>query len=418
MRRVNETALFVGYGGGHTVMLTPVIRALQSLAPNLDCELIALTTGRKSAIEAGLTSRGYSDFLHLVDREHALRHGRSILKDNENPDVSRDETLAYLGVNYLDLVEQHGEAAARELYLRKGRYGFLPLSFMRKIMEDIRPDILITTSAPRSEQAAIAAAKALGIPSICLVNVFAFPTTAHQFLHRAYNPDVVCVMASTVRDQLIAAEFDPASIHITGNSAFDGLFSQQQADAAARFIADRNWSGKRPILWAARGLTGSGGRVDLSLALAVEQKLREIVASRDDLALILRYHPGTWHLFPRPPDTDRVYFSVPNQEPLHPMLLASDVVVVEPSTVGVEAAVVRRPVISIEVSYDANFIHSLEKAGVGQGCRDLRDLPELLHSALSNEKTQSNRYAHDGNAALRIAEIVLSTLEHRTKPTP
>ena len=50
-------ALFVTYGGGHVAMILPVMRALRRQHPDVQCTLLALTTGHARAVREGITFR-------------------------------------------------------------------------------------------------------------------------------------------------------------------------------------------------------------------------------------------------------------------------------------------------------------------------------------------------------------------------
>ena len=137
--------LFVTYGGGHVGMVLPVIRELEALLPGVDCQLMALTTGHLKA-RAVRPTLGYKDFLHLVDADAVRSWGERLSEGNTSPDVPADETIAYLGINYLDLIAQHGEVGAADLYREQGRYGFRPLHFMRRVIDAVQPDVHLVAS--------------------------------------------------------------------------------------------------------------------------------------------------------------------------------------------------------------------------------------------------------------------------------
>ncbi len=65
-----------------------------------------------------------------------------------NPVVSQDETIAYLGLNYLDLVERHGEAETERLYEQHGRAVFAPFAAMEMALQDRGVDMAIASNAP------------------------------------------------------------------------------------------------------------------------------------------------------------------------------------------------------------------------------------------------------------------------------
>ncbi len=410
---MTRRALFVAYGGGHVAMMLPVIAALREVAPDLECTLMALTTGHARAVAAGVPALGYKDFLHLVDAPAALAWGGKLGEGNHSPDVSREETLAYLGINYLDLEQQLGPQEAAAAYARHGRFGFLPLNFMRRVLESVRPDVVVTTNSPRSEQAALESAVALGIPSIGLIDLFA--QDADAFVHRPIRPDLTCVLAESVRERVIARGFDPARVAVTGNPAFDAL-NAPSARQAARALRERlGWQERRVILWAGQsepaGAVTGGDR--FAFAAGIEAALRAQVRQRPDLALVVRYHPGEWQHFPDQGAQDRVHFSRPALEAIQPLILASDVVLVQNSTVGLEAAIAGIPVVSIEFSESVRQSFSLARLGVSSGCDSPDRLPADLAAALARGPGQAGEFASDGRAAFRVAQRVHALASRR-----
>lgn len=400
-------ALFVTYGGGHIAMVLPVMRALRSLHPGVQCTLLALTTGHARAVREGEQPLGYRDFLHLVDAPAAHAHGRRLQAGNSSPDVSEEESLAYLGVNYLDLVAQHGEAGAAALYAREGRYGFLPLNFMRKLFDELRPDVVVATNSPRSEQAALEVAVERGIPSVGMVDLFGMDSDTYVL--RTVKPQYTCVIAASVRERLLARGFAAEGVRVTGNPGFDGLFDETNATRAQEFLARKGWQGKKVILNAGAWEPVAHPDTDIpagrSFPIEIEGILRNYVRSRPDTALILRYHPGDWSLYPRLPDEPQVHFSEPPNEPIHPLILAASVVTNTNSTVGLEAAVAGKPVISIENSPSVHTWFSLAKLGVSYASPTHRDLPQTLDRVLDDPQPM-HAFQSDGRAAGRVAAVV------------
>ena len=405
--------LFVSYGGGHIGMVLPVIRELEALLPGVQCTLLALTTGHLKAQAARPDTLGYRNFLHLVDADAARAWGERLSEGNTSPDVPRDETIAYLGINYLDLIAQYGETGAADLYCEQGRYGFRPLHFMRAVMDALQPDAVVATNSPRSERAALDAAGERGLPTIGMVDMFGLDSDTYV-LHQP-KPAWTCVISEGVRQRLIARGFLAESVAVTGNPAFDGLSSIANAEKAQTFVERQGWQGLTPILW-----TGHLEPTDASdpmfagprLGLKVEHALRDLIRVRDDLALIVRYHPNEWHHFQRLPEQHRVHFSKPSEEPIHPLILASRAVVVQNSTVGLESAIAGRPVVSLEFADTVKNSFSMAKMGVSVPCHQLPDLLSILNQVLSwpEAHAKDKEYVSDGRAAFRVANLVVNSL--------
>ncbi len=414
---MKRKALFVAYGGGHVAMVLPVIQQLRLLAPKVECVLLALTTGYARAQKAGETPLGYKDFLHLVDAPEALRWGEQLLGSNNSPDVSREESLAYLGINYLDLIAQHGVDGAAALYAKQGRYGFLPLQFMRHLMDALQPDVVVATNSPRSEEAALAVAVERGIPSVGMVDLFGLDSDT--FVMRDTKPAFTCVIAESVRERLIRRGFAPAGVQVTGNPGFDGMFAPQNLELAQAFLAKKGWLGKDVIFnagaWESVAHPGTDIPAGRSFPIEIEGILRRYVANHPNAALIQRYHPGDWFQYPRAPDEPNVHFSEPPNEPIHPLLLASSVVVNTNSTVGLEAAVAGKPVISIENSPSVHEWFSLAQLGVSHPSPTHHDLPDTLDAVLAHRRG-SPAFSSDGQAARRVAQVLVTAVDVR-QPT-
>ena len=402
-------ALFVAYGGGHISMVLPVMRQLRLLNPKIECVLLALTTGYQLAQTAGEKPLGYKDFLHLVDALAALRWGEILLGNNSSPDVTREESVAYLGINYLDLIAQHGELGAAQVYAEKGRYGFAPLQFMNRLFDALSPDVVVSTNSPRSEEAALTVAVARGIPNVGMVDLFGLDSD--NYVLRKIKPDRTCVIATSVRDRLISRGFAADAVTVTGNPAFDGLFTARNQEFADLFVARKGWQGRDIIFNAGSWEPVSHPDTDIpkgrSFPIEIEGILRRYVKSRPNTALIQRYHPSDWFMYPRFPDEPCIHFSEPPTEAIHPLLLASSVVVNTNSTVGLEAAVAGKPVISIENSPSVHEWFSLAKLGVSCPSPTQHDLPATLDAVLAHSQ-RSAAFSSDGDAGLRVAQLVMA----------
>ena len=401
--------LFVSYGGGHVGMVLPVMRELEALLPGVDCQLMALTTGHLKAKATRPDALGYKDFLHLVDAHAARAWGERLSEGNTSPDVPADETVAYLGINYLDLIAQHGESGAAELYREQGRYGFKPLHFMRRVIDALRPDAVVATNSPRSERTALDVAGERGIPAVGMVDLFGLDSDTYV-LHEA-KPAWTCVISDVVRQRLIARGFPPGGVVVTGNPAFDGLQAADNQRKADAFLAKRGWQHLKPVLfaghWEPQAHAATPVPVGQALPREIEAVLREHVRQREDLALIVRYHPSDWTQYPRLPDEPRIHFSEPPREPIHPLILAAQAVVVQTSTVGLESAVGGKPVISIENSPAAHIWFSLAQQGVSTPAATPASLPGVLDAVLAGHGSRPDpSYRSDGQAARRVANVV------------
>lgn len=374
-----SSILIVAYGGGHVSMLAPLAKALASSAHRVT--FIALTTAHAALEQMGIPHIGFSHLQEAVEAD-ALRWGLelSVSVPNGGP-VSSKETVAYLGASFRDLVDEYGEADAKRRFSESGRQAFLPVATMRRVIERIAPDLVIATNSPRAERAAILAAGQLGIPSVCAVDLFALQEV--QWIGQPGYATRVCVLNESVRNMFLAHGRKPEEVIVTGNPAFDKLTAPETATAGAQLRQARGWDdGKKTVLWASQiepeRHPFSDLKGDPSLPRLVEKHLREIVAADENLRLVVRYHPSERIDFE--PGV-RVDYS-PVSEPISTLLHAVDAVVVTASTVGLEAALAGRPVVSIDNSIftpDTQY----SATGVSRGVTDLQDLRIALDESLA-----------------------------------
>lgn len=407
--------LFICYGGGHVEMCLPVMRALRQKMPGCDARIMALTTAFAPAELAGETPLGYRDFIDMPDAARALKFGARLISEAQHSRVAPEESIAYLGFNFLEWVECEGEDAAWQRWAQSGRYGFFPLNFFRNVLRKLEIDVVVTTNSPRSEQAAIEAAVSLGIPCLSMLDLFALP--GDPYLTRSVHADRLTVLADATLENLVAAGISPKRIFVTGNPAFDSLVAPFAKALGETWRHVRGWNQKNIILWAGHlevphaspaTLAGSG------LGNKVQQRLADWVESRADVCLVVRYHPNECHAFVKPPIHPRIFWSEPGIEPLLPILLASDQVVVQVTTVGVQAYITGKRVINIGFSpyvQSSGLDYSL--LGMSERADDLAMLIGLLEQGLAVDSISKPELVQDGRAAQAVASHICTLVKER-----
>lgn len=404
--------LFVSYGGGHIEMCLPVMRALREQVSDCDARIMALTTAFNVAQRAGESPLGYRDFSEgpfaVPDARQALRYGEDLLSGDTPPSVTREESLAYLGFNFLEWVQTDGEAMAWQRWHEQGRFGFLPVGFFRHVLKRMRPDVVVSTNSPRSEQAVVEAAATLGIPSLSMVDLYALP--GDSCLARQVHADRITVLADVTRGNLVAAGVDPARIAVTGNPAFDALVTPAARAEGQAFREALGWQHRHVILWAGHKEPADAPIpwAGTGLGQAVQQQLADWVRSRENLCLAVRYHPNEWHEFTPLPAHPRLYWSVPDREGLLPVLLAADQVVVQGTTVGVQAETAGKRVVSLGFSpLVQRSGMDYARLGLAQGVASLDELIPVLEQGLSTGSSRPSRELAHAPAAPVVAKLIV-----------
>ncbi|MGH6626573.1 MAG: UDP-glycosyltransferase [Burkholderiaceae bacterium] len=339
-----KKVLFVTYGSGHVKMVLPVARALAAsgLAQPV---VLALTTAAPVVRESGLALLQFKDFLTAADAE-ALAQGHSLMASLNGQVVDELETAAYLGLSFSDLVAAVGRQEALARYASHGRQAFVPVRTLQRILRQVAPDVVVATNSPRAERAAIVAARELGIPSVCIVDLFAIDEV--KWIGAPDYADQVCVLNDSVKRFLVAAGRAAEQVSVTGNPGFDALFDPGLA-AQGRDLRQRmGWQGRHVVLWPAQtepAVHPFDGRAgDPSLPGTVLQALLEWVGTRDDCVLCVRPRAGEPAI--DLPD-DRRFVLTGQDWKLPPLLCATDLVVTLSSTVGLEGRLVGARLIQV-----------------------------------------------------------------------
>jgi hypothetical protein len=413
-------ALFVTYGGGHVEMCLPVMRALRALVPGCEARILALTTAAGVARRAGERPLGFRDFCAGADAPRAIAYGERLLGDQQHPDVAREESLAYLGLNFMEWVQAAGEEGAWARWHAQGRQGFRPVRLMTRILGELCPDVVVATNSPRSEEAAIAAAHALGIPTLSMVDLFALPGDPYRA--RQVHADRITVLSEGTHRNLVEAGVDAQRIVVTGNPAFDELAAAQAQEAGARFRSERGWGDRPVVLWAGHMEPEDADPrwAGAALGNAVQAALLQEVLAREDACLAIRYHPNEWHRFTPPPAHPRVHWSQPGREGLLPVLAAADVVVVQATTVGAQAHAAGKQLLGLSFSpLVQRSGMDYGRLGLGTGVPGLEALPTLLAQQLAAVRRGASAAGPRGGAAERVAQEIARLAARRPQgPRP
>ena len=375
-----KTVLAVAYGGGHINCLLPVIHRLRARG-DVRVEVLALTTAAAVCAQQGIPHRRISDFAIVQDASSRAHGERLAAGSPAHPAVPLSESIAYLGANYRDLENALGVEEAARRYASDGRACFLPISTMRGILREIAPDALLVTSAPRAERAAVLAARELGIPAVVVVDLFALSE-----IEVLKDPDfgtVVCVLAATVRARLVAAGRPAAHLRITGNPVFDRLAEPTLHARGQALREARGWRAEqRVVTWASQPEPS-----DPQLARRIEATLIAALEVYPAWQVVIRPHPSEQFVLPNA--HPRLTLST-RADDLHTLLAASDVVVTMTSTVGLEAVLLGKPLVTWDLSENTRFC-PYSAMGLSDGVTDLDHLAAAVSAAAEAAATGKRR---------------------------
>lgn len=410
--------LAVTYGGGHAALVAPVVKELRCIGHEVT--VLGLTTAASYLKEQGINSIGFNDLLEPSNREAYEMGCRLSQALGRGGPISKEETIAYLGLSYQDLIGRVGEEAAASEYSEKGRQAFLPIGVMKRAIDRFNPDVMFATNSPRAEQAAILAAGECGIPSVCAVDLFALQEV--QWIGKPGYATRVCVLNEAVRAMFLARGRCEDEIVVTGNPAFDRLHLAEVRTEGARLRHERGWDdGLVTLLWASQVEPEqhpfAPRQGNPALPRKIEAVLRRFVQETPGFRLVVRYHPSEKVEFV---EQRGVIFS-PSAENLHALLHAVDGVVVLSSTVGLEASLIGKSVVSVDCSIftkDAPY----SKMGISYGVPNPEDLPAAIRGL--REQGQFAKMSNGGadgkalnamigvSATQKIVNVIGSLFKH------
>jgi len=379
--------LLVAYGGGHVQMLLPVARILKAQGKKV--VFLALTTARSVLESNEIDFITYADFPFQSDvaKAHGVRLAAEL---PSNSSVPQADTAAYLGMNYESIEKKHGAAAAADLYANQGRTCFHPVDIFLKLLEQLAPRVVVATNSPRSERAAIEAAGLLSIPSVCVIDLFALREI--EWIGQSGFASALCVLNAVVKTLFVQHGRSAEQVHVTGNPAFDPLFEPALEQAGQNLRIQHGWNDDPllTVLWASQvepevhpfdpALKSDPQKPEL-----VEKTLRQATASNPDIRLVVRYHPSQQCEFlPQA----RVCSSPPDEN-ISALLHAVDVVVTMTSTVGLQAHLLGKPVLTFD---DSVFYEDMpySRMGISSGFNTLQSLQRHVET-LSRQELRATR---------------------------
>ena len=403
----------VAYGGGHVNLVDLVCRELQK-RDDVDFRLLALTTAHQQVVgryPSG-TVRRLSDYLALFDDRlgDVLSHGQRLAAAHHGPQsgIPLIESIAYLGLSYSDLIAEVGEVEADDRFRRHGRQAFAPVRTLKRILEQERADIVLTTSCPRCEYAAIVAGNELGLETVQILDLFGdmnpLPAARHIVGSDADSLE-------TLRRQGL----EDRHFYEFGQPVFD--------DTARRVAAIDPHELKRRLGWnpSDRVLLLASGppcflRPDLSVArlLRHEEFHDPLFAILDETArtlgtrILFRLHPN--ERYDDYKEHFARYHSIRYINPdlnLHESIAVADAVLTHHSTVGIEAEVCGKTVITFNHLRDSHHPIARLQRPPFHFASELDDLLTTIKRAFECSDSKRSVKTRTYDSVQRIVDLLL-----------
>ena len=333
--------LLASYGGGHVQIISALAKAM--IARGDKPQIIGFTTAYSELCKENLHALTVSSLLDEAEDSEWLALADKFTSGVSHPKVSAEDTRAYFAIGLKDLSAKTSKAEAIELVKQKGRQAFEPVETMRRYLRKTKLDFVVTTTSPRFELALLKAARLEGIPHLAIGDLFLVKES--EYMADPLYAEHIAVLSDAVADNLVRRGVPQTSLHVTGNPAFDNLAVIMQ-DTDRRHSL-RHWLGmtnKRVILFPAPSAKISAIGRPFADIMKIVRQLEAFCADNTDYAFIIRQHPNAPLTLP---ELQHGYLDDGSFMTAEEAILTADIICVESSTMGLQAALTGKPVFTI-----------------------------------------------------------------------
>jgi hypothetical protein len=374
----------VSYGAGHAAALAPVAVALVRDGFAVVC--LGLTTAPAVFARHGIEALGVRDLAGFsASYRDAHRLGQRLMPAaDRHALVDHVESDTYMGIGFLAMVRARGLRAARADYAVRARQSFCPTEFFEEIFSVLKPGVVVATSAPRSERAALEAARALGIKRLCLVDLYA-PFEVEWCASPGFA-DRICVLSDAVAAHMQAHGVPAEKVRVTGNPSFDRLGQVDRLELRKKFRTEHAIpEDARVVAWISQPEPRKHPFCDLvgdpQMPVKVEDALAAHFAHSPDVRIVIRMHPSETR--EKRFLGNHVSYSDTLQS-LDELLSGVDCVLTSGSTVGLEAAMLGTPVGQYTGSIFSNGL-PLATMGLAEPVDALSDLGRTVEKLFATK---------------------------------
>lgn len=393
--------LFVTYGGGHANIVKSIYDKLKA-RPQMEVVILALTVAPKVFKLENIpyiTISQVAKKLPYWAQVESIGIGLADTYHKNDSGIDYNDSVAYLGIGYYDLIKKYGAAEAKRLFHKFERKAFLPVETAKEIIKIISPDAVVVTNSPRMEQAAAMAANTLNIP---VVRINDLPYMTEEM---PYNANL-CVMnewakADIDRKNLVRDN----EVFITGQPVFEEDLKIDNNVKSIYSHSLRN-SYNKVVLY-----LGQTHSVESKIAL---NELYRIAKEKSDTLFLVRPHPNDFEKYEK--FCGRSNFVVSKKGILKYLIASSDVVVTHYSTSGLQAALLGKPLICLDT--EGNNPINYAELGIAETIYDIKQLNGLLDVCF-NEKSDlyvklkqgRSAFKNKENAAESICDVILNSIK-------
>ncbi len=372
-------------------MVYPVVHALHKSSAykngEISIDVLALPAAKAILKSNDVEYFGLDRYLDKAQDADAIRWGTELAKEHHSPTIGipLEDSVAYLGLNYKDLVTRLGEDGAATLFKEKSRHAFLPLTIMERVFDDIKPDFVITTNSPRSEAAAIAVANKRGIRNLIMVDL------PKGLSHYKLQGQHVTFLNEFAKDMYVAdGLFDESKsqCYYTGNPAFDNILSfpkDKDPDWVSTHFPN---AGSKPVVLHIDMPAYWDSKHDRSYYKTDDDVKKELQATYDaamanNAYYITRPHPSQDRNLHIGWLKDKTNAELAADCDFLPLLRNVDLIIVRSGTVNIQAVYMQQKIVQLDADFHSDL--PIANMGVAWGVNDYSELQKTIGEALADD---------------------------------
>jgi hypothetical protein len=382
--------------------LTAVLPVLDQLSNQNLCDIYVF--GRDSDIAQKIDHARKVDITNpdMEEYERAVRELRSYYISELKHDPRFQDLFKHNGINMLEILHNEMKQLLGKDYITLGSNA----AYFQEVVQKIKPDILIVgCEVAIVNWAHVLLAKSKGIPILEVQHgIFTHLTPIIPPIS-----DKCAVGGEYYREIYLKGGAKNDQVVVTGWPKLDGLADQLNRDLSKP---------RREVLFATQPL-------DLDLNLKVIETIGTCFDRLNSVHLIVKPHPRE---DPKAyAETCALFKSVilrSNQENTTSLVASTDVLITVSSTVALEAVLLDKPIVCLNMSNDESVYIS---SGVALNVTKYEDIVPAIKDALHNDEivenladarkvfTYQHTYHRDGKASKRVADLAISMIENNKR---
>lgn len=398
---MKKKILFITYGGGHVRSVIPVIKELKSR--NHDVSILGLTGSIKDLKKEKFEYKSISDYLFLfndVEQKRILEYGDLVINDafDENSGLDKFDIKVYLGINLWDLSLKYDsfKKALNEFTLN-GRKCFFPINSMGRIIKRESPDVLVVTSGQRAEKAAAISANKMDISVVRIIDLLG------DNLVIPYKARI-CVLNDYAKKNIINNNIDinEKDVFVTGQPNIELKYKNNDR---LKFYQKNNLD-----------------KFERIVSFFSQPNIPDRINIFTEYIKFFKANPnyfGIWKLHPN--EELDLYESIANQTPCNLVLIResdtnviineSNLVITFYSTVGLQAIIAGKPLITVNLS-EKDYPITYDKLGCARLVSNINNFQNtikllLLDNDIENEFFEARkRLLAPKNSAVNISNVI------------